>query len=1721
MNYKIKFLLPVYALMLIISTSHAAANNHFGDLLSKTDDANKYRKLQSSQLVRCNNNGVITEIDLSQDTAVDVIVQLKNPAALSLKKNSRSSSMMQINAEQSSVEAQIQDIYNNMATQYTNVTLQTPKIKFRYQRCFNGIALTVPRCMLNEIQKLDKVRNLYYDKEVKAIEQSGSGAPNLTDLHKRTDLSGNNIIIGILDTGIDYTNPALGGGMGKDYKVIGGYDFINLDTDPIDDHGHGTHVAGIAAGVGDDWHGVAPAAKLMAFKVLDVNGSGSYSTLIAGIEAAVDPDDDPATDDAVDVINMSMGGSGSPDDPLCQAVNNAVKMGVICVVAAGNDGMNGYQSVGSPASADYAITVGACELESMQLAYFSSKGPTANNEHIKPDVLAPGLNIKSSVLNWQVDIMSGTSMASPYIAGIAALLVQAHPDWSPQDIKSIICGTAREIENYVYEQGCGIIDFTKAQKTNTTLSPSELGLGITDFSNANFTTGKYFTLKNFNPNTQNYSITLRHNLDLNINVSLEKTALALEPGASDSVLFTMSFNPNNVPQFSSFPSNFEGWIDITSENDTLSMPFSLLHIPTLKVTFSELPMEMRIIKIPKNREDNFSQSFYAIDSDLSLNLPTGLYYLLTTFKTTDKLTFVIKKIAVPDTGYVSISPAEAIYKCGFYNVPNIEEFDMMNTWSMFALDFEGLGFNITYSYEVIGSNIVYFSKVEQAEEFFVSCQGMAMNDNKIYYDAVENNAVDDNLSIIIDENSMKYIDYHINPPAYLPDNLDLLNLRYSIVDPDQYSVYEEYTDYPLYVPYDPAIAYRIYYYPQPENTFYRLKLELAHTPGGMVAYGNPPTDDTVWHSGAIAFHENSISIVHIENDQGFIKYLPMAENYNYFGPGIAPAFPKKQIALNGKFLEIPLNEFYYQAGDYYVNSSNTINSYQLYYQSELYKSGSLNKSRLTLGTEGLYKAIVVYKDVITLGEATGDIQLTTQFDNTESDSTPPNIANFQLLTNNTLINPDIQPENVVAKVQFSDDDELAQVGMQCRASGSGAWIDLATTNVDGWFQAELDESLFANNVDLNLTAVDKTGNMTEYAMLPAFINQAATRISNLVISPELVHPAEEITLTAKIMDRDGITGVSALFKNTAGELLGTVTLFDDGAHNDGASGDNVYSATWIAPDAEIDVSVDFKVIDHLGAEQTFSQITHFTTHLTPVLKLNANEMTCKPGKALGDITIVNTGNAAATNIGIQVKGRTTKIFDSEYEIDSILPNETAAFNVNIATPSVFIEKDTCHLKVVLSYNNIETSELLDVAIKGTYINELGVKPKNNVPGGKIVLDVTGYDYNGFKESKIIIYNAKNNTIVDSLILTQTGSGNIYTTFQGEWTTLPEPADYKIRTSVENNLGYIDIDSTSLAFTTKSFSIKDNEILLLGNSQFDSSLTVFQNLCKQSGQPTVLWDFYYREDCDYMKLDDCRIKDFTIWRPSAESINTAEITPDYLLRYKIKRFLDKGGNILVTGAGFIEKLSRFDNSILSQYFCASYIKSSTNVTQLTGDSSDEIFSGITLNIKQGAQVEFLKLKKNATPILTDAQGNIAGVVVARNDYKAVLLGFDITDIADTQGQLAILQKCKDWLTGSASNIANTGALPKEFAILPNYPNPFNPTTSIQYQLPEASRTTIKIYDLLGREVATLLDNNLMQAGTHSIKWSGTDKTGRKTSSGIYLCRFTAGNYKSVIKMTLIK
>ncbi|WP_043679870.1 S8 family peptidase [Streptomyces xylophagus] len=315
---------------------------------------------------------------------------------------------------------------------------------------------------------LDGVRKASLDKSVPQI-----GAPKAW----AAGYDGKGVKIAVLDTGVDADHPDL------KTQVIESKNFSTA-ADANDHFGHGTHVASIAAGTGAMSHGkykgVAPGAKILNGKVLDDNGSGDDSGILAGMEWAAA--------EGADIVNLSLGGQDTPEiDPLEAEVNKlSAEKGILFAIAAGNEGP---QSIGSPGSADAAITVGAVDGND-KLADFSSTGPRVGDGAIKPDVTAPGVDITAaaapgSVIDKEVGenppgylTISGTSMATPHVAGAAAILKQEHPTWGYAELKGALTGSAKGGKYTPFQQGSGRIAVDKAIKQTVIADPVSESFGI-------------------------------------------------------------------------------------------------------------------------------------------------------------------------------------------------------------------------------------------------------------------------------------------------------------------------------------------------------------------------------------------------------------------------------------------------------------------------------------------------------------------------------------------------------------------------------------------------------------------------------------------------------------------------------------------------------------------------------------------------------------------------------------------------------------------------------------------------------------------------------------------------------------------------------------------------------------------------------------------------------------------------------------------------------------------------------------------------------------------------------------------------------------------------------------------------------------------------------------------------------------------------------------------
>ena len=401
--------------------------------------------------------------------------------------------------------------------------IPSARVRWHYRVVADGVAVELP---ISQLARLESMRGVTVWPSVTYHEQLDRtpqliGAPEVWGPTLAT--AGQGMKIGIIDDGLDQTHiffspagfsyPAGFPKGNTEYttpKVIVARAFAPAEPkwkyaatpfDPVDSD-HATNVAGIAAGdyntianvQGHQYHvsGIAPKAYLGNYKVLTIPTpqfglDGNSPEIVAGIEAAVS--------DGMNVINLSL---GEPEveptrDIVVQAIDAAADAGVVPVIAAGNDfDDDGHGSVGSPGTAPEAITVAAStegdDGPADQIASFSSSGPTPISLQMKPDVDAPGVDILSSLPRntWSPHDWSGTSMATPHVAGAAAVLMQRHPTWTVAQVKSALESTgdpvwtsdSTTLETTSIREGGGRIDLPRADDPLLFTSPTGLSFGL-------------------------------------------------------------------------------------------------------------------------------------------------------------------------------------------------------------------------------------------------------------------------------------------------------------------------------------------------------------------------------------------------------------------------------------------------------------------------------------------------------------------------------------------------------------------------------------------------------------------------------------------------------------------------------------------------------------------------------------------------------------------------------------------------------------------------------------------------------------------------------------------------------------------------------------------------------------------------------------------------------------------------------------------------------------------------------------------------------------------------------------------------------------------------------------------------------------------------------------------------------------------------------------------
>ncbi len=1017
------------------------------------------------------------------------IVQFDAPPLVTLKTRgqvplpgAKEALRTRIRAEQDSFLSDLEKIERTLEIEAAAPYTRDARLRFTYETVFNGVALEAKQMVANEILSLPYVRHVHNDEEVYALIDQSVPVIGADEIWANYDITGEGIVVGILDTGIDYMHPDLGGGLGPDHKVMGGYDFVNDNNDPMDDHSHGTHVAGIVAANGV-LKGVAPDARLVGYKVLDAGGSGYASWIIAGIEQSVI--------DGVDVLNVSLGGPGSPDDPMSQAIDNASVAGVVCVVAAGNSGPS-YWTIGSPGVAKNALTVGATHLND-DIAEFSSKGPVANYYDIKPDLMAPGVQTNAPVLNGEYAHYSGTSMSAPHVAGAAALLLAQYPDLTPEQVKGVFSQSAIDIGLNIWSQGSGRIDLPNAFiLPDILVNPAKLSFGLADLQDDYWTTSETLYVSNIKETSQWVDLSMNTGFPEGAEVSITPSEFALQPDETVQVVIILTVNNQMVPFADTAVPSYSALLTVDAGDYETTIPMAFIKSPVLHISLDEEP-QYAFIFSQSNVYLKYSQEFF-------IPVPEGYYDIFIQYK-----------------DYKTILIFEDEFVDGLHKM-NLSKQDAKNHVNIIAPDITGHPIhpkNASERFIFPGTN-----KALQLFEFREDRYFSDFNTTVWRWGAFNYSEKSDTMHIIGGTLYECLSDIAI---SYEPEELRNIQLDYQNAAPehDLFSIgvlaltwigssYDSYAP-PLTHPFNQDLFFSPNFQPGPEHfAFYVESYEHTGYPVDL-QHTNP-----LYKTGRFSFtHQGE----------------PTLSSFDRVPVGLPST---NIIPLRGNVIRMDLGpplwngKFYHQEGSrllmtnlsdlFQLQMKGTYKAdqlqYTLYRNGDLHSSGDFYDAYPCFGEmfahidmdPGEYVMEITY-DHFAIQGVEGMATARMGFNTSTDNGFIPHLSAFNVLFQDGYYTDfiGIGEQGVINFVAEVDPTLLegAQILLEYRAESDTEWHSMDYIEEDGRQIADIPLTLTPGFTSLRITAVDASGSFLEYTVDPAFLlaetSPAVVQINNGVL----------------------------------------------------------------------------------------------------------------------------------------------------------------------------------------------------------------------------------------------------------------------------------------------------------------------------------------------------------------------------------------------------------------------------------------------------------------------------------------------------------------------------------------------------------------------------------------------------------------------------------------------
>ncbi|CAK8721998.1 hypothetical protein GCAAIG_11630 [Candidatus Electronema halotolerans] len=956
------------------------------------------------------------------------------------------------------------------------------KVKTRFDMLINGVAVKANGKDIKKIAKQQGVTGVYPDYVLHtnlADSVPLIGAPDVWDMYDAdgNPVTGKGIRVAVIDTGIDYTHSAFGScsalNSGAGCRVVGGYDFVNDDADPMDDYDHGTHVAGIIAGSDATITGVAPDALLYAYKVCNSSGGCSTSDVISGLERAADPDGNGDTSDHVDAANLSLGSpSGGPDSPLSVAVDEAVDAGISVVVSAGNSGSS-YSSVGSPSAAAKAVTVGATD-KTDKLAPFSSRGPV-EGFIIKPDLVAPGVSINSSVRNGGYAAFNGTSMAAPHVTGAVALLRQLHPAWTPEQVKAAVANSALDLGLNPFAQGSGRLQVAEAAVSSYLAVPNSLSMGMVDNTVSEWVSTQKLTVYNDLDTAQTIDLSTAAGLPAGLTAELSESYVTLAAGESRDVDLTVTVDNSVLPHPSAEPYSYSGKVMLDNGAEVRQVPFALVKAAQLILNWDVTPTFVRIHNSKHNQPTIVQPTspYYAI-------LPPDTYDIISWWSS-GNYTVVNEGVVLAGSTTKNISQAEANHVTNFQLKdhaggvqPVVARERHLSIWQPNT----GTGLMVgSFGGRIPFSGFV--SDMSEAYHYGVTGPYQYEETNTWYAPAFGAQGVSSDLNITNDYTSANQVSFIYNAP-----DSELKRL---------YFIGRGGSGSALHYPPVPNLTAETWYLFQiPENSYYNSHfIWLRHSTDSLYyAIGNTftPTSGASYTLQVRNYNPvtGSYSTEQVEYSDsawqvnGSPHYL--AAHTQNTSSSVVIAANTGAWSWNGKYMFVRS-----QWQDQYNVDVDDV-TYEL-----LNSSGSPVKSG-TLGTaysqsinapQGAYTLNTSYPGLLRGNPTVGT--MTATFDTSLSDKNPPVIQELQIRQDGERTDTVADDEGQVAVRAADTSSFTAEIAVdwgngwqELPVSASG---DFKTANIPAFYPAEDKE------VSLRITLTDASGNKMVNTIAPAFIVQ--------------------------------------------------------------------------------------------------------------------------------------------------------------------------------------------------------------------------------------------------------------------------------------------------------------------------------------------------------------------------------------------------------------------------------------------------------------------------------------------------------------------------------------------------------------------------------------------------------------------------------------------------------